>query len=92
LAAWPGSPAPWRAWVFGAAAGTAAGHLIADKEEEDREHDEKLDEEIGVIGGNIGAAKPGAPRARIGAPSAASSGAGGSSQTPAEGPIQDVDD
>jgi phage tail tape-measure protein len=78
--------------VLGAVVGGAAGEALASRAERARRHDEELDETIGVIGGDLGAARPGAPPARIGAPSAASAGAGSHGPTPAEGPIQDVDD
>jgi len=48
----------------------------------------ELDEEIGVIGGDLGAPNLEHPPALIGAYSAASMGAaGGAEHTPAEGPI-----
>ena len=85
----------------GAVAGMILGGLVTEVTSEvlerdaveARRHDEELDETIGVYDGQLGAAPPGAPPARIGAPSAASLGLGdGSGHTPAEGPIQDVDD
>ena len=79
--------------VIGGLAGEVTGEALDLEEARSRRHDEELDETIGVIGGNLGAARPGAPPARIGAPSAASVGlAGGGGSTPAEGPMQDVDD
>ncbi|MGH7440122.1 MAG: hypothetical protein ACRENE_30900, partial [Polyangiaceae bacterium] len=70
-----------------------AGEALEWEAVRSRRHEEELDEAIGVVGGDIGAASPGAPPARIGAPSAASLGlGGGGGGTPAEGPIQDVDD
>jgi hypothetical protein len=79
--------------VVGGAAGAIAGAALADDADRRHAHDDELDREIGVTSAGIGAAPPGQPPARIGAFSAASSGAaseGGA--TPSEGPMQDVDD
>ncbi len=79
--------------ILGAMAGEVATEVFEWESERSRRHEALLDEAIGVIGGDLGAAPPDAPRARIGAPSAASLGLGGSyGRTPAAGPIQDVDD
>ncbi len=73
--------------AIGAASGWAADEDVADK----AEIDEGLDKEIGVTQGSIGAANPQQPPLRVGAFSAASSGAGGEAgpRTPmdADGPI-----
>jgi hypothetical protein len=76
--------------VLGAVAGTLAGEVLGAESERKHRHDEQLDEDIGVIGGDLGAAPKDAPPARLGAPSAASVGVstGGEGLTPAEGPIQ----
>jgi hypothetical protein len=79
--------------VLGAVAGTAAGEALESTAERTRRHDEDLDEAIGVIGGDLGAASPDAPPARIGAPSAASVGVGTPhGSAPSEGPIQSIDE
>lgn len=79
--------------IVGAIAGEVVGEVLQQESARTTLHDQELDAAIGVIGGDLGAARPGAPRARIGAPSLASLGLGdGPSSTPAEGPIQDVDD
>jgi hypothetical protein len=79
--------------VLGGIAGEVASDALEWEATRARRHEQELDETIGTIGGDIGAASPGAPPARIGAPSPASLGlGGGSGSTPAEGPIQDVDD
>jgi len=59
--------------LLGAVAGASAGAM--------------LDEEIGVIGGDLGAAPPDAPPARIGAFSAGSAGASPHGGAASEGPI-----
>ena len=78
--------------VIGAVAGGVVGEVLGADAERKHRHDEVLDETIGVFGGDLGAAKPGSPPARLGAPSLASLGIGGHASTPAEGPMQDVDD
>jgi hypothetical protein len=83
--------------VIGAAIGAVAGGVAADvahrQAVEKRERDEELDREIGVTEGNLGEADPNAPPPKLGRYSAASMGVGeGGESTPAEGPIQDVDE
>lgn len=79
--------------ALGSAAGIAAGAAMADDEQRRSAHDHELDRVIGVEGGEIGHADPNMPPTRIGAFSAASSGAGASPRAaPAGGPMQDVDD
>jgi hypothetical protein len=78
--------------IIGAVAGSVVGAGIEAGERESAEHEKELDDAIGVRGGNMGAAKPGAPPARIGAFSAASSGGASHRPQPAEGPIQDIDE
>lgn len=79
--------------VLGGLVGEVTSEVLERESVRARRHDEELDATIGVYGGQIGAALPGSPPARIGAPSAASLGlGGGSGSTPCEGPIQDVDD
>ena len=78
--------------IVGSVAGAAAGALLEVESERESRHDEELDEAIGVYDGQLGAAPPNAPPARIGAFSSGASGAGRSSVPPASGPIQDVDE
>lgn len=78
--------------VVGAALGAAIGAASAralDSAEHDRcEHDAALDDAIGVTSGHLGEASPDAPKARIGAFSAASCGAGsGGDVESVHGPI-----
>jgi hypothetical protein len=53
--------------------GGLAGEVVSDafqwEAERARRHEQELDETIGTIGGDIGAALPGSPPARKGAPS-----------------------
>ena len=78
--------------VVGSIAGATAGAVLEDESERAHQHDEELDQAIGVYDGELGAAPPNAPPARIGAFSAGASGAGRTSTPPASGPIQDVDE
>jgi hypothetical protein len=79
--------------LAGSALGAIAGVALADDSDRRHAHDATLDREIGVTGGDLGAADPSQPPARIGAYSGGSAGAGAASgSTPSEGPIQDVDD
>ena len=75
--------------VIGGAAGAVAGMAIDRGEEELSQEDAKLDEEIGVSGGEMGAPNLKHPPAKIGAYSAGSSGAGGGGDhdSPAGGPM-----
>lgn len=84
--------------VIGAAAGAAAGVALVDTQAEDAVIEEALDEEIGVIGGNIGIASPNAPKSKRGAFSGSSAGVGGTGGgdtnigiSPDEGPIPKAD-
>src|SRR5579872_1700445 len=54
--------------VIGGLAGEVAGEVLEREAVRSRRHDEELDEAIGVFGGDLGAASPDAPPARIGAP------------------------
>ena len=79
--------------VAGTAAGAIAGVALADASERRHAKDDQLDRDIGVTEGDLGAADPSAPPARIGAYSSGSAGAAAvSTRTPSEGPIEDVDD
>jgi hypothetical protein len=77
--------------AIGALAGTVVGAGLEAEERRAHAHERELDEAIGLQDGDIGAAKPGAPAARIGAFSAGSSGVAPHGPSPAEGPIQDLD-
>ena len=75
--------------VIGAAAGALAGLALDGSEHDEEAESVKLDDEIGINGGSIGAPNLKHPPARVGAYSGASSGAGGSAEEePAEGPMQ----
>ncbi len=79
--------------VAGALIGGAAGAVAASALEKEAArrvaHARKLDEQIGVTGGDLGAPNLKHPPARVGAYSAASAGAATSrdDEEPAEGPI-----
>lgn len=75
--------------VIGAAAGALAGLALDGSEHDEEAESTKLDDEIGINGGEIGASNLKHPPARVGAYSGASAGAGGSAEDePAEGPMQ----
>ena len=78
--------------VVGAAMGMAIGKALDREDDRQRLHDEELDREIGVDGGDLGAAALDQPPSRVGAYSAPSAGAGSSSPCASEGPMQNVDD
>ena len=81
--------------MLGCAIGAAAGVVLEGAEHANVEHDAMLDSDIGVIGGDLGAASPTAPSARIGAFSSGSTGSAGGSretQVPAEGLMPAGDD
>jgi hypothetical protein len=78
--------------ALGAAAGALAGHVLAAEQRRAVRHDDVLDHEIGVVGGDLGGAAPNQPVAQVAAYSVGSSGAAGPSHGTSEGPIQDVDD
>lgn len=79
--------------LLGGAIGAAAGAVLHGDRANHEAADEQLDEDIGVIGGNIGEAAPGAPAAVRGTFHAASMGVGGgSSPVPSEGPMQNLDE
>jgi hypothetical protein len=82
--------------VAGGLIGTAVGGLAgfaattAETAHDRREHE--LDDVIGITKGDLGAAPPGQPPATRGTFSAASAGASSTGTSPAEGPMQDLDD
>ena len=74
--------------VLGGVAGAAAARAMEINEEHESARNEALDEDIGVSGGDLGAPTLKHPPPKIGAYSAASSGAGAeTSGAPAEGTI-----
>ena len=89
IGAFAGPPGMVAGALIGAAAGAATGAALGgDHDAEDE--DKKLDEEIGVTEGNLGAASPNAPPASRGTYSGASAGAGSTGvddSAPDEGPI-----
>jgi len=88
-----GPPGMVAGGAMGAIVGALAGATLEREDVKRSRHDVDLDKEIGVIDGQMGAASPDAPPARIGAYSAASAGVGGSpTPAPAEGGIQSLDD
>lgn len=70
-----GPPGMLAGAVLGAFAGGATGEALAENEAVEAKHDADLDEEIGVAGGEMGAAMTTRP-SRIGCFSASSAGAG----------------
>jgi uncharacterized membrane protein len=79
--------------VIGGAIGAAARVAVHDTRIEHNAKEEKLDRDIGVIGGNIGEARADAPPARRGTFSASSLGLGAQAELePSEGPIQSLDE
>lgn len=79
--------------AIGAAAGAVAGVALAEDHEKRLEEDEKLDRDIGVTEGSMGAPNLKHPPAKVGAFSkAAAGGAPVSSPTPASGPISGTDE
>ncbi len=93
LGAFAGPPGMIAGALIGAVAGAATGAALADDHDKE-DLDEALDAEIGVSGGNMGAAKPGAPAAVRGTYSAGAAGAGGGSESdaaPDAGPMPKAD-
>jgi hypothetical protein len=79
--------------LIGGAIGVAAGVLLNRRPTlEEIRASEYLDREIGVIGGDIGAAPPDQPPPRIGAFHRASLGVRTPQLEPTDGPIQNVDE
>ena len=75
--------------VIGAAAGAIGDAAIEKHSGATRAEDAKLDAEIGVSGGELGAPNLQHPAAKVGAYSGSSAGSGdGDGEEPAEGPIQ----
>jgi hypothetical protein len=79
--------------LLGAAVGAAAGAALHMEDVERDRHEEELDRAIGVIGGDLGAARSDAPPSRHGLFHAASLGvAGGTGASPSEGMMQNIDE
>jgi hypothetical protein len=79
--------------VLGAVAGGVAAIAMDNDADRKAAHTQELDEEIGVMGGDLGAPNLQHPPAKVGAYSVAASGAGTSGgDTPAEGPMQTPDE
>lgn len=90
IGAFAGPPGMVVGAIIGAAAGAATGAALANDHDAEA-HDAKLDEEIGVTGGDLGAAKPGGPTSVRGTFSGGSAGAGAgvgsTDDTPDAGPL-----
>lgn len=82
-----GPPGALLGAVVGGALGAIAGHALEAHAREEDAIQRELDETIGVLGGDLGAADPNQPPPRFGAYSLASAGMGRSSHAPAEGPM-----
>jgi hypothetical protein len=79
--------------MIGGAIGAAAGAALHKDHVRLEAKEAQLDRDIGVIGGNLGEAPPGAPRSQRGAFHASSLGLGGATQpTPSEGTMQNLDE
>jgi hypothetical protein len=92
LGAVAGPPGIVAGGLVGTAMGVLAGVGLDNAEHAFEAHDHELDDEIGVTKGDLGAAPPDAPPAVKGCYSAASAGVASSRPTPAEGPMQDIDE
>jgi phage tail tape-measure protein len=78
--------------AIGAAVGAVIGTVLDREDDRKRLHDATLDAEIGVEGGDLGAASPDQPPARRGMYSAASAGMGATPTSASEGPLQNPDE
>jgi hypothetical protein len=78
--------------LIGTAVGGLAGLAATEAETAHELHEHELDDAIGVTKGALGAAPPGQPPATRGAFSAASAGVSSTGTSPAEGPMQDLDE
>ncbi|MFO0761769.1 MAG: hypothetical protein U0359_35325 [Byssovorax sp.] len=77
--------------VIGGAIGAAAGYAIDVEAHERAAHDQQLDMDIGVIGGDLGEAPPGQPPASLNRVHLASLGIAEAAPDSSDGPIQNVD-
>jgi hypothetical protein len=90
LGAAAGPPGAVAGALIGGVVGAVTGAALDTQSTADAAHERKLDEEIGVIGGELGTSNLKHPPAKVGAYSSGSSGAGASSDaTPAEGPLSE---
>jgi hypothetical protein len=88
-----GPPGAVAGAVIGGVIGAAVGAALHKDRLRLEAKDAQLDRDIGVIGGNLGEAPPDAPRSERCAFHAASMGLGsGVASTPAEGPMQSLDE
>lgn len=79
--------------VIGVAAGAITGLALADDAGRRQEEEARLDQEIGVTEGNLGAARPDQPPASLGTYSGVSAGTGERpTPAPSEGPMQELED
>lgn len=78
--------------ILGVVAGATTGAVLDEADEVTRAAGEELDETIGVVGGDLGAASPNAPKARVGAFSTASSGGSAGTGATSDGPIPPPED
>jgi phage tail tape-measure protein len=79
--------------IVGGLVGAVTGAVLDSEAARRDAHERELDEAIGVTGGDLGAANLKHPPARVGAYSAASSGAAApAGETSADGPLQEPDE
>jgi hypothetical protein len=79
--------------ILGAVAGTMAGAVLDGESSREASHTRALDAQMGVSEGDLGAPNLKHPPAKVGAYSAASTGAGSpGGADPAEGPMQTPED
>jgi hypothetical protein len=86
-----GPPGAVAGAVIGGVVGVLAGVALENQSADEAVRNAKLDDEIGVNGGEMGAPNLEHPPAIRGTYSAAASGMDGSSDAPAEGPMQSPD-
>jgi phage tail tape-measure protein len=77
---------------LGGAIGAAVGEVLHLDHEAAARRDEQLDKDIGVSGGDLGAASPNQPPSRGVFHSASMGVSHGTGSAPSEGPIQDIDE
>jgi hypothetical protein len=90
LGAAAGPPGAMAGAIIGGVVGAVTGAAVDTQSAVDTAEERKLDEQIGVMGGEIGAPNLKHPPAKVGAYSSSSTGVGTSSDsTPAEGPFSE---
>jgi hypothetical protein len=79
--------------LLGALGGAGVADVLSKIQEHHSAHEQRIDEDIGVIGGDLGGAPPDQPPAFIGAYSVEASGgtSGSMGATPDEGPFPKAD-